>query len=261
MPDSDQRRSTGGRPFGVAGGMGFGADDELEPVDREPRPRRARPPRAGRRRRRAPARARRRRTPGPPAHRRRRIADERRASDRDGGRGRPRAAFASADADQERERAGDRERRPQRSPIGRAVARVEEHQRADHERDRAGDRQGAVLGTNGLATKKREPRAASAATPAPRERGRSRGRSSADAAARSRPPCPGRRGRGAQSSTTMPTMPIEQHQRDDVRVDQEVEQRASRPTSRRARRARPAASSRQPFGTVFVPSIWRQQVG
>ena len=87
--------------------------------------------------------------------------------------------------------------------------------------------------------------------------GARRGRGSA----RSRRPCPGRSRPGFQSSTTIPISPIESMSAMMFGSISEVEEPLPEATSRRRRSRRPAVSSDEPFGTVFVPSISSSSAG
>ena len=152
------------------------------------------------------------------------------------------------DAEQEHERARDRERRPERHLVG-GPGRVEEHQRADHERDRAGERQRSVGRSRARRSTKR-PSATSEQEHACDGHGQhleavetDEQRDRPDGAREERDP-------GFQSSTSDPDDPEREHQRDDVRVDQEVERLLPATTSRRSRRVAPAVSSVRPFGVV-----------
>ena len=123
-------------------------------------------------------------------------------------------------AEEQRERAGDRDRDRHRDLVG-VAGRIEEHQRSDHEHDRARKRQRAVrdderLGDEeaGREQHQQEPRRRDRqhleAVEADDQRDRA-DRAREDEA-------------GVPELDDDPDQPDREHQRDDVRVDQEIEQ-------------------------------------
>ena len=159
-------------------------------------------------------------------------------------------------AEEQRERAGDRDRDGHRDLVG-VAGRIEEHQRSDHEHDRARERQRTVRDDERLGDEeagreqhqqesRRRDRQHLEAVEADDQRDRS-DRAREDEA-------------GVPELDDDPDQSDREHQRDDVRVDQEIEQalpgRKPDAVDLRLRRGR----DRQPLGLGLHPVDLAEEV-